>query len=159
LSELILKSQQTQRVIGLSPRVAFDWTIDPSSQRQELCGIVFVAKFDAPAAEGDGPTSILPTLGSGKWEAPAATPLGAAMIIQMSAEEFTIAGMGVTITFAPSDDVGKVGIETVREGRYEEDGTWIGERWLNGDETHQGRHVHLPDGVWTAQRVRLYRYR
>ena len=80
------------------------------------------------------------------------------MILQLSDDEFAIAGMGVTITFAPADGKGKVGIEHVQEGRYEKDGTWVGARWLNGDETHQGRHVHLGDGAWTVQRVKLYRY-
>jgi len=32
-------------------------------------------------------------------------------------------------------------------------------RLLNGDETHQGRHVRLPPDALTVQRVTLYRYR
>ena len=31
-------------------------------------------------------------------------------------------------------------------------------RWLSGDETHQGRHVRLPPGSFSIQRVRLYLY-
>ena len=99
----------------------------------------------------------LPTLGSGRWEAPPGTPLGSAMILQLAPDEFAIVGMGVTITFAPADGKGKVGIDRVQEGRFA-DGAWVGGRWLNGDETHQGRHVHLYDGRWTVQRVTLYRY-
>ena len=53
---------------------------------------------------------------------------------------------------------GKVGIDRVQEGHYAKDGTWTGGRWLNGDETHQGRHVRLYDGRWSVQRVTLYRY-
>jgi beta-galactosidase GanA len=158
LSEIILNCRQNKKAIGLSPLVAFDWTIDAQPQRGELGGIVFEAKFDMPATTGNTGTTILPTLGSGKWDAPPDTPLGAAMILQLSADEFAIAGMGVTLTFAPADGKGKVGIESVQEGRYEKGGTWIGARWLNGDETHQGRHVHLPDGTWSVQRVKLYRY-
>jgi hypothetical protein len=30
---------------------------------------------------------------------------------------------------------------------------------LNGDQTHQGRHVRLAPGEFQIQRVRLYRYR
>jgi hypothetical protein len=30
---------------------------------------------------------------------------------------------------------------------------------MNGDQTHQGRHVALPVGRYTMQRVALYRYR
>ena len=29
---------------------------------------------------------------------------------------------------------------------------------LNGDESHQGRHLRLPEGKFGIQRVRLYRY-
>ncbi len=158
LSQIILNCQQDKKVIGLAPLIAFDWTIDAPPQRGELGGILFEAQFDKPTAAGDSATTVLPTLGSGRWEAPSATPLGAAMILQLSADEFAIAGMGTTITFAPADGTGHIGIESAREGRYEKDGTWIGGRWLNGDETHQGRHVHLPDGTWTVQRVTLYRY-
>jgi hypothetical protein len=147
-----------KRVIGLSPQVGFDWLVDPKPQRGELAGIIFEGQFDKLSADGDGRTSVLPTLGAGKWDAPAGTPDGAAMILQLSDDEFAIAGMGTTITFAPADGIGKAGIDSAREGHYEKDGTWIGARWLNGDETHQGRHVHLPDGQWTVQRVKLYRY-
>jgi len=158
LSEMILSCQQNNKVIGLSPQIAFDWTSDGQGQRGELGGIVFEASFDKPAIAGDTGTTVLPTLGSGKWDAPPQTPLGAAMILQLSEDEFAIAGMGVTITFASVDGKGKVGIDCVQEGQYEKDGTWVGARWLNGDETHQGRHVHLRDGSWTVQRVKLYRY-
>ena len=65
--------------------------------------------------------------------------------------------MGVVVTFAPADGKGKNGIDQVQEGRYV-DGKWVGGRWLNGDETHQGRHVHLYDGQWSVQRVKLYHY-
>ena len=30
---------------------------------------------------------------------------------------------------------------------------------MNGDQTHQGRHVALGTGEFTVQRVKLYRYR
>jgi beta-galactosidase GanA len=158
LSDIILNCQQNNKAIGLSPQIAFDWTTDGQPQHGELGGIIFEARFDKPAAVGDTSTTVLPTLGSGRWDAPPGTPQGAAMILQLSVDEFAIAGMGVTITFASADEKGKVGIEHVQEGRYEKDGTWIGARWLNGDETHQGRHVHLGDGTWTVQRVKLYRY-
>jgi beta-galactosidase GanA len=78
-------------------------------------------------------------------------------LIQLAREEFIILGMGVTITFAPADGKGKIGIDRVQEGRFV-DGRWIGDRWLNGDQTHQGRHVHLSDGQWSMQRVTLYAY-
>jgi beta-galactosidase GanA len=158
LSGVILNCQQNKSVIGLSPQVAIDWAVDEKPQRGELGGIVFEATFDKPAMGGDSRTTALPTLGSGKWDAAPGTPLGAVMILQLAEDEFVIAGMGTIVTFAPADGKGKVGIDHVQEGRYEKDGTWVGGRWLNGDETHQGRHVHLYDGSWTVQRVKLYRY-
>jgi beta-galactosidase GanA len=158
LSDIILNCQQNKKVIGLSPQVGFDWTIDGQPQRGELGGVVFQAQFDKPETGGDARATTLPTLGAGRWEAPPGTPLGAVMILQLSDEEFAIAGMGVTITFAPADGKGKVGIDQVQEGRYEKEGNRVGGRWLNGDETHQGRHVHLGDGTWSVQRVKLYKY-
>jgi beta-galactosidase GanA len=79
------------------------------------------------------------------------------MIVQLDPEEFAVVGMGVTITFAPVKGTGQIGIEHVQEGKFVE-GKWVGRRWLNGDQTHQGRHIHFPDGRWTMQRVSLYRY-
>ena len=157
ISPLILQCQQQQKVIGLSPQIQFDWKVDNEPQRQELGGIVFQAQFDRAATGDVGTSTVLPTLGAGRWEAPPGTPLGSAMILQLAPEEFLVVGMGVVVTFAPADGKGHVGIDEVQEGRYE-NSQWIGGRWLNGDETHQGRHVHLYDGNWTMQRVKLYRY-
>jgi hypothetical protein len=85
-------------------------------------------------------------------------PAGA-IVIQLGPDEFLFGGIGVTITFAaptPGDPV--IGILNCAEGRYV-DGQWQHIRWLNGDQTHQGRHVRLEPGRFTLQRVKLYRYR
>ena len=69
------------------------------------------------------------------------------------------AGIGVVITFtasAPGNP--QIGILNCEEGRYV-DGKWQHLRWLNGDQTHQGRHIRLPPGQFQIQKVRLYRYR
>jgi beta-galactosidase GanA len=85
-------------------------------------------------------------------------PAGA-IVIQLGPDELLIGGIGVTITFsAPTPGDPHVGILDCAEGRYE-DGQWRHVRWLNGDQTHQGRHVRLEPGRFTLQRVRLYRYR
>ncbi|MBN2370411.1 MAG: DUF5597 domain-containing protein, partial [Vicinamibacteria bacterium] len=74
-------------------------------------------------------------------------------------DELLFAGIGLTVTFsAPTPDHPVIGILSVEEGRYD-DGRWVRTRWLNGDQTHQGRHVHLEPGRFTIQRVKLYRYR
>ena len=78
------------------------------------------------------------------------------LVIQTGPDEFIVAGRGITLTFATKD--GSVGLETVRELRFE-NGQWVDGRWLNGDQTHQGRHVRLPPSEFGAQRVKLYRYR
>lgn len=85
-------------------------------------------------------------------------PAGA-IVIQLGPDEFLFGGIGVTITFAaptPGDPI--LGILSCAEGRYE-NGQWRHLRWLNGDQTHQGRHVRLEPGRFTLQRVKLYRYR
>ena len=57
----------------------------------------------------------------------------------------------------PPGDV-TIGILSAQEGKYV-NGQWSPGRWLNGDQTHQGRHIRLPAGKFDIQRVRLYRYR
>src|SRR5262245_21301282 len=69
------------------------------------------------------------------------------------------AGTGLVVTFeadAPGPPL--VGILSAQEGKYVE-GQWRPGRWLNGDQTHQGRHLRLPPGKFDIQRVKLYRYR
>jgi beta-galactosidase GanA len=158
LSALILKCEQNGGIIGLSPQIGFDWKVDEQPQRGELGGIVFEAKFDPAPTGGGTEKTTLPTLGSGRWDALPGTPYGSALVLQLAPEEFLIAGMGTTITFAPANGKGKVGIDRVQEGHFTKDGRWVGGQWLNGDQTHQGRHVHLDDGRWSIQRVTLYRY-
>ncbi|GAB2450693.1 DUF5597 domain-containing protein [Xylanimonas ulmi] len=83
----------------------------------------------------------------------------AAIVIRTGPDELVVAGLGVTLTFAavePGGDV--VGILACEEGRFA-DGEWRRLRRLNGDQTHQGRHVRLEPGRFAVQRVRLYRYR
>ncbi len=155
MSDLILKAQQEGTIIGLSPQVDFDWKTGEVPQRGELGGIAFEARFDRPPGKGDVDLTTLPTFGPGRWEAPPGVPLGSAMILQLAPNEFAVVGMGVTVTFAPADGKGILGIEQVQEGRFV-NGAWNGSRWLNGDQTHQGRHIHLDEGHWTVQRIKLY---
>ena len=85
-------------------------------------------------------------------------PAGA-IVIQLGPDEFLFGGIGVTITFAaPTPVAPQIGILSCAEGRYEA-GEWRHLRWLNGDQTHQGRHVRLEPGRFTLQRVKLYHYR
>lgn len=72
-------------------------------------------------------------------------------------DEFIFAGIGLTVTFE-ADTLPLVGILSVQEGKYV-NGQWQTGRWLNGDQTHQGRHLRLPPGKFDLQRIKLYRYR
>jgi hypothetical protein len=82
------------------------------------------------------------------------------MIIQVAPEEYLIAGQGITVTFQPvGDGPPLAGIDSAWEGTFVAGGKWVPGRLLNGDQTHQGRHIRLPAGAWTIQRVKLYRYR
>src|SRR6266545_1862501 len=81
------------------------------------------------------------------------------LAIAVGPDEFIFAGTGLVVTFeanAPGPPL--VGILSAQEGKYVED-QWQPGRWLNGDQTHQGRHLRLPPGKFDIQRVKLYRYR
>jgi len=81
------------------------------------------------------------------------------LVIQTGAEDYLFAGQGVTITFAPVGDGAQLaGIDNVWEGTFDSRGAWAPGRLLNGDQTHQGRHLRLAPGVFQIQRVRLYKY-
>jgi hypothetical protein len=80
------------------------------------------------------------------------------LLLQIGPDEFIAAGMGMTLTFAPNSGDDIIGILDDQEGQFV-DGRWSGGRWLNGDQTHQGRHIRLEPGRISMQRFRLYRYR
>jgi hypothetical protein len=81
------------------------------------------------------------------------------LVIATGPDEFVVAGMGLVVTFeADTPGAPLVGIMSAQEGKYV-NGQWTPGRWLNGDQTHQGRHVRLPAGRFDIQRVKLYRYR
>lgn len=83
---------------------------------------------------------------------------GACLVIQLSTDEFLVAGSGVILTFH-SNVASKpnAGILSIDEGRYEK-GKWISGRRLNGDESHQGRHTRLPYFEFKIHNVKLYQY-
>jgi beta-galactosidase GanA len=86
------------------------------------------------------------------------TPSGG-LVIATGPDEFVVAGTGFVVVFeadSPGDPL--VGIVSAQEGKYV-NGQWQPGRWLNGDQTHQGRHIRLPSGRFDIQRVKLYRYR
>jgi beta-galactosidase GanA len=81
------------------------------------------------------------------------------LVIATGPGEFVFAGTAMTVTFdAGTQGDPLVGILSVDEGRYL-NGQWVQGRRLNGDQTHQGRHLRLPAGKLGIQRIKLYRYR
>ncbi len=122
---------------------------------------VFRASFEraAPPQLADGLAVVIGTensaLAGGSRAGPA--PAGG-LLIALDEDEFLFAGIGLTITFAPAEGGEQAGLLSVEEGRFE-NGEWKHLRWLNGDQTHQGRHVRLEPGRFGLQRVKLYRYR
>lgn len=126
--------------------------IDPQPQPQEVAlggyGLRVAYERQPAPSIADG------TAGG----APAADGAAGGLVIATGPDEFLFAGMGVTATFAVDGSADRVGLLSVEEGTFEA-GSWTHVRWLNGDETHQGRHVRLEPGRVSAQRVRVYRYR
>jgi beta-galactosidase GanA len=91
--------------------------------------------------------------------AQASDPISGGLAIAVGPDEFILAGIGLTVTFeANAAGPPLVGILSVQEGKYV-NGQWQPGRWLNGDQTHQGRHLRLPSGRFDLQRIKLYRYR
>jgi beta-galactosidase GanA len=95
-----------------------------------------------------------------EWSGPAREirpwPRAGALVLATGPREYVIAGNGVIVTF--EDERGEpLGLLRVDEGRFVA-GEFLPGRRLNGDETHQGRHVRLPFGKFAIQRVELYSY-
>jgi hypothetical protein len=81
------------------------------------------------------------------------------MVIMMSPDEFYIAGTGIIITVTPQTTDGSIaGIKSDEEGNFV-DGKWKTNRVLNGDETHQGRHIHLPGDKFRIHKSSFYTYK
>lgn len=95
------------------------------------------------------------------WEAGASKAdwdSGAALIIQTDTNTFFVAGQGVVVTFKNWKKRNKrVGILKNEEGSFE-NGKWKVVRHLNGDQTHQGRHIRINHGDYSIQRLELYEY-
>tara|TARA_R110000868_G_scaffold137115_2_gene350560 strand:- start:18510 stop:20135 length:1626 start_codon:yes stop_codon:yes gene_type:complete len=95
------------------------------------------------------------------WEAEAKNEtwgMAGAIIIQTGENEFYIAGNGFYVTFKNLKNPKlKVGILKVDEGLFENN-KWKITRHLNGDQTHQGRHLRMFKEDYKIQRLELYNY-
>ncbi|WP_449403982.1 GH35 family beta-galactosidase [Flavobacterium frigidimaris] len=85
-------------------------------------------------------------------------PMTSAIIIELTPNEFYIAGSGIVVTFKPVKDTTRnAGILKVDQGTFENK-VWKTFRHFNGDQTHQGRHVRIAVGDYEIQKVQLYTY-
>jgi hypothetical protein len=85
-------------------------------------------------------------------------PATGAIIIHTGENEFYVAGSGIVATFKPAEDESlNAGILKTEDGLFEKGG-WKILRHLNGDQTHQGRHLRIPAGDYGIQRIELYLY-
>ncbi|HQV32979.1 MAG TPA: DUF5597 domain-containing protein [Calditrichia bacterium] len=95
------------------------------------------------------------------WEAGAGNAdwiPGGAVIIQTGKNTFLMAGSGVVLTFKNRANPEKItGILKTEEGHFV-DGAWQVIRHLNGDQTHQGRHVRIFLDDISIVRFSLYEY-
>ncbi len=80
------------------------------------------------------------------------------MIVLLAPDEFYFAGTGMIITFAPRIGKGRMaGIVRADEGSFRKS-AWVPVRRMNGDQTHQGRHIDLSGSGFHMQRVKFYTY-
>jgi beta-galactosidase GanA len=140
LAPLILSNEGRGTMAGVMPPAAYSGAVSELSQRVRLGDYELTVAFESS--------------GTGKSQR-----TGGGLVVALAADEFVIAGSGLTVTFAPlGPGAPTAGILRAQEGRYE-NGRWVGGRWLNGDQTHQGRHIRLEAPGFSVQRVKLYRYR
>jgi len=85
--------------------------------------------------------------------------MAGAIFVQVSEDEFYVAGSGIVITFRNlSKPSLNVGILKVDQGKFENGKEWKVIRHLNGDQTHQGRHVRIFLDDYSILRFELYNY-
>ena len=148
LTPLILARQGTGQLAGILTPASSGGKEDLSSQTVTLGGYTFKASFVRgwPPATPDHPAPAIPGAHGG-------------LILQLGANDFLVAGTGMTITFGvPGLTHEQAGIDSIWEGKFV-NGVWTPGRNLNGDDDNQGRWLQLPADQFTMRRVKLYRYR
>ena len=138
LSPLILEKQGKGEMAGA--------LLDSSSQADtiRLGDYIFYVKHDYSWPYSERMEGGIPRFGG--------------MIIELSPDEFIIAGSGIVVTFASQKEGCVAGIGTIEEGEFV-DGKWKPGRRMNGDQDHQGRHLNLPGTVYSIQKIKLYEYK
>ncbi|MCQ2230031.1 MAG: DUF5597 domain-containing protein [Bacteroidales bacterium] len=92
-------------------------------------------------------------------------PEVACIILRLGKDDYLAIGSGVVITYndAQAEKTWKRGDARIGLAKCEsvniKEGRMQIKRHLNGDQTHQGRHVRIPVGQFEIQHFRLYRYK
>jgi beta-galactosidase GanA len=143
LAPLILEAQGKGKMRGFKAPASYDGVIERKPQEAVLGRYLLNVSF----ANQWSPTE------------DAEIDKRGGLVIQLGEDEFLVAGRGIIVTFrAAAGNGDQVGFLKLTEGGFE-NGVWKEGRWLNGDESHQGRHVRLEGDGFSIQRVKLYRYR
>lgn len=144
LTPALLNAQGKGAMAGFKPRVLEDGTVQDAPVSQVMGDYRFEVGFIDPWTP--------------KASQKPATHGG--LIIQTGPEEYLIAGRGIVVTFAGAGKGPSLaGIDKAEEGVFDAQGRWVPGRLLNGDQTHQGRHIRLSPDQFQIQRVKFYRYR
>ena len=138
LTPLILEHQGTEAMRG--------FLFDKKNQADtiQLGGYKIIAKHDY-------------TLGWSPNAKDETWPVTGGMIICTGEGEYFVAGEGIVLNFPPLNGQTAVGIETIDEGIFE-NGKWKPARKLNGDQSHQGRHLRIETDEPGIQYLKLYKY-
>lgn len=138
LTPLILQHQGTKTMKG--------FLFDKQNQADtiQLGGYQIIAKHDY-------------TLGWSPNSKDETWPVSGGMIICTGEGEYFVAGEGIVLSFPPANERTLVGIETIDEGTFES-GIWKPVRKLNGDQSHQGRHLRIETDEPGIQYLKLYKY-
>lgn len=83
-------------------------------------------------------------------------PESACIIIRLAKEDYLVLGSGVVVTYTDTGN-SRIGLAKCEEVDIV-DGKFSIIRHLNGDQTHQGRHIRIPVSEWQIQHARFYRY-
>jgi beta-galactosidase GanA len=142
LKPLLLAARGQGRMAGFRATINEDGSVVDTPAKATLGGIEFTVTFLDPWTPKDQQT--IANHGG---------------LLIHSGEDFWFAGQGITVTFKGTEPGGPmVGIELAEEGVFDAQGNWVAGRRLNGDQTHQGRHIRLPPGKPQIQKARFFWY-
>jgi beta-galactosidase GanA len=161
LAPLLTGRAPAAAIVAASPAVNHDGTMDPAPQVVTVGPYRLTVAFDGAADAMTTAAAAPPAVTADPATRGGALPRSGGMICFTAPDDYTIVGAGLTVTHAAADDSGDaVGLLDVEEWRVDDfGGAWRPFRRLNGDQTHQGRHVRLDSERIRMQTVRLYRFR